>query len=276
MRTLLIDGDILVYTFGLAVERVDEDGRCTSFSLAKRILKNWLNKVIRTLEADEYMVALSGPTTECFRMNLLPTYKGGRNLSDRPLCFDDLRQHILDKYQAKIVNHLEADDVLGIWSTHPDMIPGEKIIVSRDKDFFSVPGLFYKTDQKDKGVQEISFDSAQRYHLYQTLLGDKTDNYKGCPGCGPSHAKALLANPYIIEPYTHIMKRGPRRGQEITRYRNVPTEDLWAAVVSQFKFYGFTEEDALREARCARILRHGEYNYDTKEPILWTPSMIVL
>jgi hypothetical protein len=34
---------------------------------------------------------------------------------------------------------------------------------------------------------------------------------------------------------------------------------------------GQTEEDALRNTRLARILRPGEYNSTTKEPILWTP-----
>ena len=32
-----------------------------------------------------------------------------------------------------------------------------------------------------------------------------------------------------------------------------------------------TEEDALTNARLARILTAEDYNFDTKEPILWTP-----
>jgi DNA polymerase-1 len=32
-----------------------------------------------------------------------------------------------------------------------------------------------------------------------------------------------------------------------------------------------TEADAIRNARLARILRPGEYNSTTKEPILWNP-----
>jgi DNA polymerase-1 len=32
-----------------------------------------------------------------------------------------------------------------------------------------------------------------------------------------------------------------------------------------------TADDALVQARVARILRHTDYNFKTKEPILWTP-----
>ncbi len=31
-------------------------------------------------------------------------------------------------------------------------------------------------------------------------------------------------------------------------------------------------EDALQTARVARILRHTDYNFKTKEPILWQPT----
>ena len=41
------------------------------------------------------------------------------------------------------------------------------------------------------------------------------------------------------------------------------------------KYGGFTEEEAEEEAllnaRCARILHAGDYNYDTQEITLWTP-----
>ena len=84
--------------------------------------------------------------------------------------------------------------------------------------------------------------AADRFHLYQTLVGDQTDNYKGCPGVGPVKAEtALGANP------------------------------TWASVVGCYEKAGLTEEDALVQARVARILRHGEYNKMTCEVKLWTP-----
>ncbi|HUW45651.1 MAG TPA: hypothetical protein VMW50_07620, partial [Dehalococcoidia bacterium] len=50
-------------------------------------------------------------------------------------------------------------------------------------------------------------------------------------------------------------------------------EDPWEAILEAYIKAGQTEEDALRNTRLARILRPGEYNSTTKEPILWTPPL---
>lgn len=42
-------------------------------------------------------------------------------------------------------------------------------------------------------------------------------------------------------------------------------------VVKIFESKGLTEEDALRQARVARILRASDYNKKKKEVILWNP-----
>ena len=46
---------------------------------------------------------------------------------------------------------------------------------------------------------------------------------------------------------------------------------LWKGVVETYFTKGLTEGDALIQARLARILRHEDYDYKKKEPILWTP-----
>ncbi|NBS69172.1 hypothetical protein EBT31_09700 [bacterium] len=46
----------------------------------------------------------------------------------------------------------------------------------------------------------------------------------------------------------------------------------WETVVQTFEERGMTEEDALLNARLARILQYTDYNFDTDEPILWTPT----
>src|SRR3546814_13603695 len=45
--------------------------------------------------------------------------------------------------------------------------------------------------RQDKLV-ETTAESAENFWLYQTLMGDSTDGYKGCPGCGPKSAEAIL------------------------------------------------------------------------------------
>ena len=38
-----------------------------------------------------------------------------------------------------------------------------------------------------------------------------------------------------------------------------------------FEKKGLTEDDALLQARVARILRASDYDFKKKEPIMWTP-----
>ena len=70
------------------------------------------------------------------------------------------------------------------------------------------------------------------------------DNYPGCPGIGPVRAKRILAD----------------------------ADDPWAAVVQAYEKKGLGEEDALLQARLARILQEDTWDQENKEPILWTPS----
>ncbi len=46
----------------------------------------------------------------------------------------------------------------------------------------------------------------------------------------------------------------------------------WDTVVNAYEKAGLTEEDALVQARVARILRASDYDQSTQEPILWTPT----
>ena len=47
----------------------------------------------------------------------------------------------------------------------------------------------------------------------------------------------------------------------------------WATVVKAFKDKGLTEDDALLNARLARILTIDDYDTKRQEPILWTPEV---
>ena len=45
----------------------------------------------------------------------------------------------------------------------------------------------------------------------------------------------------------------------------------WEEVLEAYTNAGFNEEYALTQARCARILRHGEYRWVAQEIHLWKP-----
>lgn len=47
---------------------------------------------------------------------------------------------------------------------------------------------------------------------------------------------------------------------------------MWERIVRTYEAKGLTEQDALTQARCAFILRHG--HYDDGRVTLWTPEGI--
>ena len=89
----------------------------------------------------------------------------------------------------------------------------------------------------------ITEEEANYNFFYQTLVGDSTDNYSGCPTVGPKTADKLLSSGWG-----------------------------WDTVVATFEGKGLSEEVALENARLARILRNNEYDTDTGEVKLWHPT----
>ena len=51
------------------------------------------------------------------------------------------------------------------------------------------------------------------------------------------------------------------------------SENKWEAICNAYKERGLSDDDALLNARLAKILQHPDYDYDRQEPILWTPIL---
>jgi hypothetical protein len=205
-----------------------------------------------------------------WRNKVLPSYKQHRKTSIRPELLYPLKDHLKNDYPSYRKATLEADDIMGILSTHPKLIPGRKIIVSEDKDMKTIPGWLFNP-RKDAKPRLVTLEEADLYHLEQTLTGDTTDGYKGCPDAGKEKFKELAENPYVLEAYEHVFKSGPRKGLTEIRYNKVPTDSLWKAIVSQYEAKGLTEFHALTQARVASICRHTNYDFKKKEVIYWSP-----
>lgn len=237
----LIDGDILVYTVAFQVEQPIDWGDDmwtlhADLKEAKQRLDLELSEFKALLRARSVRVALSDSTERNFRKKLWPEYKANRT-QRKPVVYAALRQYVKEVWRAVIKPGIEADDLLGIWSTEK---PGKSVIVSADKDLRTVPGLIYSPSKHDLGILEITKEEADRNHLIQTLTGDRTDGYPGCPGIGEKRAEAIA-------------------------------DGGWPAVVEAYEKAGFGEDYALTQARCAYILRHGDYKRNKAR--LWTPSV---
>jgi 5'-3' exonuclease len=249
MSTLLIDADGLAFRAAAAVQtNIDwGDEVLTSHAdldQAKDAFNHQLDRITDAAEEDIGSVVLcwSCRSRRYFRHDLLPTYKGNRK-GNAPLALRPLREWANETFKSYEKENLEADDVLGILATHPKLIPGEKVIVSHDKDLGQIPGLHLNPMKPSEGVYRITPEFGHRLLAYQVLVGDTTDNYTGCPKIGPVKAEKLLQ----------------AKGDE--PYRDL----LWRA----YEKAGLTQDDLAIQLNVARILQTHHYDFKTKRPILW-------
>lgn len=282
--TLLIDGDVIAFTAASAVQHTHTDSFGFVMPFANQVegeavVDNMMLGLELDLKATHRRVILSDPKDN-WRNDVWPAYKGNRDPTMKPLLLDYLKGYLREKYQAEHWPELEADDVLGILSTEPQQYPGKRIIVARDKDMKTIPGLYHCLKNYDLNgkpvIHEITEWEATRFHLFQTLKGDMTDGYPGCPGIGDKRAEELLAEPVLLRPTEGVITRGPRKGESTTKWVSEPTRDFWAMIVSHYRKAGQGEAEALITARLANILRHDQYDRETGEITLWTPDRIRL
>ena len=105
----------------------------------------------------------------------------------RPKWLEHLREHLVVEWNASIADGYEADDSIGIAQS---LEPVHSVVCSIDKDLKQLPGNHYHF--VNRTWLEISPLEAWRNFYYQLLVGDSTDNIKGCPGIGPVKAERLL------------------------------------------------------------------------------------
>ena len=241
---LLIDSDFLAYKAAQACEEGIDFGNDviiaqSNFSNVLKIFEREIKKVKTAMMDDEIILYFS--STENFRKKIYVDYKGHRNRR-KPLGYRRLVNHCRKNYKFVCRKGLEADDSIGIDATNPKYASLDNIVVSPDKDMKQIPGVLWNlTDD----VEEITKEDGDTWHLIQSLAGDPTDGYAGCPGIGVKRALDLLNK--------HDSK--------------------WEAICQAFKERGLSDDDALLNARLAKILQHENYDYDREEPILWTPVL---
>ena len=243
---LLLDGDIVAYKHASGAEEPVDWGNDlwtlhTDTRKAKALMNSEIEQIAKALNADKVEIALSSRSN--FRHDIDPNYKSGRKKSRKPIGLPCLREELLIEWKAQVHEKLEADDLLGIWATDLMYNAGsKKIIVSVDKDMRTIPCNLFNQNHPELGVETITEEAANWNHLYQTLVGDTTDGYSGCPTIGPTKAKRIL-----------------------------DTNPTWSQVVKTYKSQNLSEEEALVQSRLARILRVENYNLKKKKIKYWNP-----
>ena len=243
-KTLLIDADVLAFEASVIAEESIEwkEEMWTvhaDMALAKARIVNRVEQFKEKLQADDIVMALTDRAN--YRRILNPSYKSNRSKSRLPIILKQVKKWIIEEMDGQLWPNLEADDVISILATDKKM-DEETIIVSIDKDFKSVPGIYYDFNKDE--THHVSQEDADRYHLIQTLTGDATDGYSGVPKVGAVTAKRLL----------------DKEGYD------------WDVVKKCYEDVGMTENDALMNAWMARLLQADNYCFRTNTiKKLWTP-----
>ena len=236
---LLIDADYIVYKCCAACETEIDYGEdvilvTSNFSEAYSAVKREISNI------QMQFGSFAKPTlffsdSKNFRKKIFPEYKGHRNRK-KPCGYKRVISGLKIEYDVIVMPQLEADDAMGIYATK---LTGN-IIVSPDKDMRQIPGKLYNLED----TKDITAEEGAKWHLIQTLAGDQTDGYSGVPGIGVKRAETLFNK----EGYS------------------------WSTVVKAFTDKGLTEDDALLNARLARILTIDDYDTKQQTPKLWTPQ----
>lgn len=261
--TLLIDADLIAYRTACKFEQKFEFGDDFGVSYdedgAIQATEDFVDDLCEKFNPGKVIFCFSGEAN--FRYDVLPTYKHNRRGKPKPKLFWSIKEYCEAEYPWLEVPNLEADDVLGIYGSRD---PDKYIVCSGDKDLKTVPCTLHNF-LKDT-TERISEDRANYWFFYQTLIGDSTDGYKGCPLVGPKKAEKFLADVYDEWdgdlPYDEYVWKAI-----VERYEAVSESQAMKA----YGVYPLTEEIALQQARVARILRDGEYDFDTQEVKLWKP-----
>ena len=239
---LLIDGDLFLYRAAAAAEQETNWGDdvwslSSDLKQAKKAFQNIIEDICIELQSVNFIVCLSD--SKNFRHGVASFYKSGRKKTRKPVGYKALVEWCVETYRTTKRPELEADDCMGIIATLPTN--EDSWIVSDDKDMKTIPCRLYRPSGREKMI--IDEAEADRYFFMQCLTGDPTDGYKGLAGVGEKRAAAILG----VRP-------------------------CWELVEAAYVKAGFTYEDALQQARLARILRSSEWDTATQKVKLWSPD----
>lgn len=219
MGTALIDGDVLKYQLGFAVQKTVWTHKESKDSFdGKKKAKDWwaesaftdfdenewdtelvvepwescraliemkIGEIMQATKASKLLMCLS--PHKCFRDELAFTreYKGNRP-DHKPEYYHQIHQYFLDTCPHEVGDNIEADDLMGKYQNSKNWI------CTVDKDLNQVPGQHYNFSKGDR-FDVDDYEGDMNFFI-QLLSGDSTDNIQGIPGVGAVKAANFIAS----------------------------------------------------------------------------------
>lgn len=241
-RFLIIDIESYIYKSLSHCEKLIQDKtnpkifyQGYDISLAEKYIDDNIDRLCKTLNTKQFELVVGD--VKNFRKILFPQYKANRK--PKPEIYQYVYNLIRDKYGFTSLPYLEGDDTCRIiFEDNNYKAEYQKVIVSIDKDFYSVPCNFFRDLNNNTIIEKVGENDAAQHLYYQVLVGDTVDNYKGIPNFGDKKYQELIDNK-----------------------KRLTFEDI----AKLFQDYGLTKDDMEYNYRCAEIVNQINYNYILEE-----------
>ena len=158
-----LDGDIILYSVAFAA--ADDP-----VEFALKSTRSACEQVMYDLNAERIHIYLTGKGN--YRQAVADDYKANRKDTERPAHYAAIKEYMIDKLGAILIDGEEADDALGYHAVQEG-----HGIATLDKDLDGVPGYHY--NWKKRSLYLVSPEDADRFFYTQLLTGDSTDNIPG-------------------------------------------------------------------------------------------------
>lgn len=256
----LLDGDLMAYK---AACFADKEGIDELEDRLRFDVELW------TPAETTATIAFSCRRSDNYRRDFWPAYKAHRDGKPGPEALPRTIEMMKDMFPWTSRPRLEADDLMGMVMGH-----GTHIAVTLDKDLRTCPGWLWNPEKQ--GFPElISEEEADQHFFKQWLTGDSTDGIPGLHRMGPKTAERLLLETPRENWVQMVQDQYAKTADDYTKWQDKGERFEGTRSEMLEKRYGWTQgqdpEFCLAQARCVRILRSGEYDSDSGQPILWTP-----
>jgi hypothetical protein len=255
IKTALLDADVINYQAASSAQRDYGTEIWSDIKGAIADAETQIQKEMEQAGCNRVLLVYSPKTSTNWRKLVMPAYKMHRKATPKPICYQELRTELEKRFDHISIDWLEGDDLFAMLA---DKIPNS-VVVSIDKDMHTLPDIEYLRPHVMAWPVQQSKDFADHYWLYQVLIGDSTDGYKGLQGCGPKGAEKLLA------PFMDIGIDDDGQSTHTFDF-----DGAWSAVVAAYRAKG--QDNYLEQAQMARILRVGDYDSKLKRIRLFNPE----
>lgn len=171
----LIDGDSVAYRPAASCEPTKLKAEREPVEYALGRCNDLMNRILYDTGASSYELYIGGGKN--FRHQIDPSYKANRATMVRPEHLEDVRGYLVTKWQARVVEGIEAEDAVGIAAYSSS----ENVVMCHiDKDLNQYPGWHYNyvTGQ----TYFVTPREGWKHFYIQLVMGDRVDNIPGYDG----------------------------------------------------------------------------------------------